>query len=340
MPRLSIIIAHSSRAQQLEATLVSVLQNRPDDCEVIVVHRGDYDDPYELADEVRYLEVAAHSKEVDCLNTGIWSARSPLIHILASGVEVESGWTDAAIAEFDDPNVGLVSPLVVNADARDEILTAGLQTGLGGRRVVCGAGMKLDHEKARRLQPVGPSLLAGFYRQSAVMRCGGFEARVGTTLSDLDLALSLNGIQLKCRLAVESRVHARKLPQESATALESGRNGERLVWRHAPHFGWAATMLSRPAVFAAELIGGALRPSAWGRLAGRLLAYVEFGKFRKHHLHLRQAAQAEPAKLRQDSGNRRIDTGHDASCESPKSGRLGEPANTARAAAAGRPTLP
>lgn len=35
-PRLSIVIPAVSSAEDLEQTLVSVLENRPDDCEIVV----------------------------------------------------------------------------------------------------------------------------------------------------------------------------------------------------------------------------------------------------------------------------------------------------------------
>ena len=56
MPRLSIIVPHRQDDQQLEATILSVLENRPRDCEVIVVHDGSYLDPYQLSDELIYVQ--------------------------------------------------------------------------------------------------------------------------------------------------------------------------------------------------------------------------------------------------------------------------------------------
>ena len=51
VPRLSIIIPHRND-QLLEETILSVLENRPRDCEIIVAHDGSYCDPYQLVDEV------------------------------------------------------------------------------------------------------------------------------------------------------------------------------------------------------------------------------------------------------------------------------------------------
>ena len=58
MPRLSIVVFCFHDSQLLEETLVSVLQNRPDNSEVLVMHDGTYEDPYDLVDEVRFIEAS------------------------------------------------------------------------------------------------------------------------------------------------------------------------------------------------------------------------------------------------------------------------------------------
>ena len=71
MPRLSIIIPHRNNDQRLEETILSVLENRPRDCEVIVVHDGSYRDPYDLGDEVVYVQEEPNSSAVELLNAGL-----------------------------------------------------------------------------------------------------------------------------------------------------------------------------------------------------------------------------------------------------------------------------
>ena len=56
MPRLSIVIPVLGDPQQLDDTLLSVLENRPANCEILVVHNQPYHDPYNLSDEVRFVE--------------------------------------------------------------------------------------------------------------------------------------------------------------------------------------------------------------------------------------------------------------------------------------------
>jgi Glycosyltransferases involved in cell wall biogenesis len=49
-PRLSIVIPAVSSAEDLEQTLVSVLENRPDDCEIMVALGCHHDDTQHICD--------------------------------------------------------------------------------------------------------------------------------------------------------------------------------------------------------------------------------------------------------------------------------------------------
>ena len=59
MPRLSIVIPVLGDPQQLDDTLLSVLENRPARCEIVVVHNRPYHDPYHLCEEVRFIQAEA-----------------------------------------------------------------------------------------------------------------------------------------------------------------------------------------------------------------------------------------------------------------------------------------
>ena len=61
MSRLAIVISAVSGVEPLESTLVSVLENRPRDVEIIVVANFAYDDPYDLAGEVRIMAAPGNS---------------------------------------------------------------------------------------------------------------------------------------------------------------------------------------------------------------------------------------------------------------------------------------
>ncbi len=74
----------------METTLVSVLEHRPSDCEILLVFNAPYDDPYSLKDEVQFIQAPANASRVACVN---WprDVQSPYISILAPGVTVAEG---------------------------------------------------------------------------------------------------------------------------------------------------------------------------------------------------------------------------------------------------------
>ena len=100
MPRLSIVIPCIQEAGSFEATLASVLQNRPDDCEVLVVQPRTYDDPYELKDDVRFVQAPADATLIDLINVGVEKSTGEIVHLLSCEVEVEEGWTQPALKHF------------------------------------------------------------------------------------------------------------------------------------------------------------------------------------------------------------------------------------------------
>ena len=123
----------SGRPAEFDGTLVSVLQNRPADCEVIVAHTDHYDDPYALRGEVHFLHAQAASI-VELLNIALDQTTGDVVHIIGCGLEVREGWTTAALQHFDDPDVACVSPIV--NDESGTLVAAGIRCSLAGTRRV------------------------------------------------------------------------------------------------------------------------------------------------------------------------------------------------------------
>lgn len=137
MTRLSIVIPCVQESGSFEATLASVLQNRPEDCEVLVIQPRCYDDPYDLQDEVRFVEAPAGSSLVDLLNVGLEQSSAEIVQLLSCDVEVLDGWTLDALSRFQDPTVGSVSPLIVRKEALEQVVSRGVRYGAGGSRRLC-----------------------------------------------------------------------------------------------------------------------------------------------------------------------------------------------------------
>ena len=106
MPRLSLIVPFQCDSQALENTLVSVLEVRAADDELIIVHRGEYQDPYGLSgDEATVVETAASSSLAEQLNAAYRHATGEVIQVVVPGTILESDWCDDALVAFDELDV-------------------------------------------------------------------------------------------------------------------------------------------------------------------------------------------------------------------------------------------
>ena len=175
---LSIIIPVVDSQQAVDDTLVSVLENRPRETEVLVVHPQDYVDPYDLDDEVRLIQGPAEADWVSLFNLGTQVARGDTIHFLAPGMSVTPGWCDEITDYFEDRNVGAVVPLVKV-----------------GKTTFC--GVRYDRLRGRHplksgtnADPLSPLLQSGFYRASALRIVRGFNP-AWQSLADVELGIRL-----------------------------------------------------------------------------------------------------------------------------------------------------
>ena len=189
VPRLSILIPCLGESRQFENTLASVLQNRPADCEILVPHDQPYSDPYQLSGEVCFIQVPEAKSVVGLLNAGFEAARSAVVHVLQCGMEVSEGWSEAALAQFENDNVGLVSPVLVHTKSSATILAAGWNFTVAGRCHLSAAGSKLASLRTPARDFLGPTLAAGYYRRS-LWRLLRWDASVIDELAPLALALA------------------------------------------------------------------------------------------------------------------------------------------------------
>ena len=131
-PRLSIVIPTPADTAAMEETLVSVLEHRPDDCEIVVALGCEYADPWNIREEVRFVQAPAGSSVVGCVNLGVAASAGEVVHILAAGWRATEGWTDLPMERFEDDDVGAVVPLGVAADDRERVVSAGVRCAVGG----------------------------------------------------------------------------------------------------------------------------------------------------------------------------------------------------------------
>jgi hypothetical protein len=248
VPRLSILIPCLGGSAEFDGTLVSVLQNRPPKSEVIVVHSAAYNDPYELGGEVEFIRCPDESSLVRLINTGIEAASSPVVHVLACGLEATEGWTDAALPHFGDEEVAAVVPAVMNSDG-SRLVSAGVRFTAGGRRLVLRNERLLAAGSGHLRAAIGgPTLAAGFYRRDLLVALGGLNRAASDRLADVELAINLRELDLRTVFEPAARIIeiADPLAASHDSAFTHGRIAERLFWRSAAYVGLPLALALHP----------------------------------------------------------------------------------------------
>ncbi len=234
MPRLSILVPSRGPAELLERTLVSVLEHRPEECEVLVADMFGYADPYDLAAEglVRFLPLPRRTCPLEALNQAVRHSQGDLLHVLAAGMEVSPGWTDAALERFEEsPTLGCVAPLILDGTRSETLLAAGLEISGSGEPVWRGAQARLADRWQRPGTPLGCILPAGFYRREALPKPRAFDPRFGLKAADAALAVRLKQAGWQAVFEPRSQVTLTAAPQPSwGEAVSGGRGRERFFW--------------------------------------------------------------------------------------------------------------
>jgi len=260
--RLSIIIPLERNSRLLEEGLVTVLENRPSDAEVLVVLDGPYDDPYDLQDEVRFVN-APGANRAAAFNAGLRAAQGEFVHLLGCGVEATAGWADAALAVFDEPRIAAVAPAIHHSQQPERRLMQGVSICRGARRLA---------QEAPRRNLIGPVLHGGFYLREALEQVGGLAEDLGDW-ADADLLLRLHAAGWTTAVAEDSILLARETPR--GRGLKHGLYAERFFLRHADQIGFFAKAY-HPCQVAVDCC--AQWPhvlSAAGSLLGRSWAWIE-----------------------------------------------------------------
>jgi len=270
VPRLSIIIPASENLKQLEDSLVSVLENRPDDCQVVVALREPYDDPYDLKEEVVFLQSSPGCSLNATVNAAVTASSAPVVHLLACGAAVSPGWAEAVLPHFEDPQVAAVAPLLLRCGTPDDVLAAGVGYWAAG--------------VARRIRPAslatsfspppafcGPDRTAAFYRKSALEAVGLFDEALDGAMAAIDVGLRLRQAGFRCVYETQSRVYADAAVDSDAGTFLAGKEAEQFFWRWASANGWLRSLALHSLLLAGECIEMLWRPSMAARLTGRLI---------------------------------------------------------------------
>ena len=274
MPRLSIVIPSVADCNLLEDSLVSVLENRPADCEILVVHNRPYDDPYALAGEVRFLRANSTAGLAECLDMGAAAARAPVIHTLACGVGVFAGWADVALRHFHEPGTAALGAVILRRDDLQKLVSAGVGYRIEGAVGRLGEGKDAQSVAGGQAAFGTPDVAAAFYRKSALEAAGGFGAWTDAELTSADTGLRLEQLGFRCAVDRQCLAKADPAVLRRTAAFRLGRESERLFWRWATAHGRWRSLAGHAALAIGECVIGPWRPSLFARLAGRVCGAV------------------------------------------------------------------
>ena len=300
MPRLSIIIPVLGNPAQMEDTLVSVLENRPPECEILAILNRRYEDPYDLKDEVRFVEVARESRLIDMVNTGIGLSRAAIVQLLPCGVQASEGWADAALAHFNDPQMGAVAPIVVDRHNPQRVVAAGaIYRSTSGKLRRLADRVSLAQTRALAGVVADPECQVCFYRRAALEQVGQFSHRVGSRLASVDVAMALTEAGFRTLLEPGCRMLGLGKRRTSESAFAYGQRIERLFWRWLPQKLRLVGLVMHAVHVSGELAKGFYRPSTIARFAGRIAGCRQM---RQAENYLRGAEKPAPSPKPPSSG--------------------------------------
>lgn len=287
MVRLSIVILHLGEPEFLEKTLLSVLPDRGAEDEVLVVRARPYADPYDLAEEVRFIE-APGAGWAEAANEGIRAAQAPLVHLLQSGVEIAAAGLERVLCHFVNPRIAAVGPRIVDAQKSQRALWAGWTLTDGGRI----RPVYIRNPKQKRLSdgsssdsganacPEGLSILAPepssvIFRKELALAWGGFR-KGGTPRGawlEMGLALTAAGFRLVVEPGWRAQMPRNLPPGHSAGQL--ARDAERLFWQWAPRPISFGRLIRHGLAVVGEWLASGPTPGALARMVGRAAGLVQ-----------------------------------------------------------------
>jgi hypothetical protein len=180
VPRLSIIVPYQQNDSTIESTLLSLLENRPENVEILLAHDGSYSDPYGLGnDELVIIDCDTRTNQIGLINQAVAASCSPVIQVIIPGTTVENGWTESAVSHFEDDAVAAVSPVTVCENAE--------YFGIGANELPRRAIIVDDH----RHHECVPMINGGFFRRRTLLALNGFFEVGSREASEVEMGLAI-----------------------------------------------------------------------------------------------------------------------------------------------------
>jgi hypothetical protein len=271
--RLSIIVPLLSDTLAFEETLISILENRPQDTEILVCHDGRYDDPFDLCDEVKFV-LSDSVSLVDLIHAGTRAATGRFAHIASSGVIATPGWSDAALEKFEHHDCGSVAPVIRDRQT-NRILSAGWLD--SATRLCRGASVGRKSVKRPTGQSVGAFLQASFWRTDLLRSLA--DAFVGSDVVAASVAYDYLASDAGWRCVVADQCDLlcnNEVVQMGMSGFNRGRT-LRSLQNHFHGGGWSASLQSS----VAAVLGCVVKPSLLSEAMGQAFGAVGSGDLAK-----------------------------------------------------------
>ncbi len=264
IPRLSIVVPVGVDIPAFENTLISVLENKPAECEIIVAHHGNYDDPFSLSDDEVEFVVTDSTRPLNMVVDAAKHARGHIVHVLADGMIATEGWTESALESFEHLDAAIVAPVVRDASS-GRIIAAGWADSAARRcqSVAVGRETPTRRDTAR---VDGAYLQASFWRRDLLCELAETLLTSDTTEAVYAHTLVANQSGWRTVLALGSDVYCADVPQDWTHTSFS--RGQRL---RAIHDAITADSSGLGSGFAA-LARNILRPSQYAESFGQSFA--------------------------------------------------------------------
>ncbi len=251
MPRLSVIVPYIGNELALERTILAVLQHRSPSIEVVVVHPGNYSDPYDLGDdEIVLVSGPTTTGQTELVNIGLHSATAPLVQVILPGTIVEEAWYDEPLELLRNRSVAAVAAPIHLAQA-DEIAVGVRNSSLPKSQIAC---------QNHRDYNVSPLINGGVFRADLLDSLGGLLEQVSIGSAELDIALVLRAMQADVECCHSVSLSAETVyPISRDAGYSEGHSMGRIACGHAS-VSDAAVKLDSLSVRMGRLAAGLLNP--------------------------------------------------------------------------------
>ncbi len=274
IPSLSVVIPIGRDLPAFENTLVSVLENRPSDCEVLVAHDGGYEDPFDLCDEVRFV-TGKSASYAGLLSASFEAANGQIVHVLSDGLRATAGWTDDAVERFENPDTGAVTP-VIRGVSVDEVAAAGWCD--AGTKLCVPAGKGESKLSTKSIaKSFAPYIQAAFFRRElAVAMSQAFDGGNDTLSTSYAFGQLLDDAGWQSVVATESLVEMEGDAIGDKSSFSRGQTLRALqgLFDGKSGFGWSLTNAALAAITnptrLVESLGQALAPLKLKQLQQRV----------------------------------------------------------------------